>query len=49
MGCGFIDIILVNSEDIFDEIKCKYEMELVCFVDFDIEELKVMGFEVIRD
>lgn len=49
MGCGFIDTILVNSEDIPDEIKRKYEMESARPVDFDIEELKAMGLEVIRD
>lgn len=49
MGCGFIDTILVNSEDIPDEIKRKYEKESARPVDFDIEELKAMGLEVIRD
>lgn len=39
----------MNSEDIPDEIKRKYEMESARPVDFDIEELKAMGLEVIRD
>lgn len=42
-------MILINNEDIFDEIKSKYVKELVWFVEFNVEKLKVMGFEVIRD
>ncbi|MBL3627036.1 MULTISPECIES: gluconeogenesis factor YvcK family protein [Bacillus] len=45
----FIDTILINNEEIPDEIKSKYAKELARPVDFNIEKLKSMGLEVIRD
>ncbi|KXZ17331.1 hypothetical protein AXI59_18045 [Bacillus nakamurai] len=45
----FIDTILINNEDIPDEIKSKYAKELARPVDFNVEKLKAMGLEVIRD
>ncbi|MCM3445837.1 gluconeogenesis factor YvcK family protein [Bacillus velezensis] len=45
----FIDTILINNEEIPDEIKSKYAKELARPVDFNVEKLKSMGLEVIRD
>ncbi|ADP33976.1 YvcK family protein [Bacillus atrophaeus] len=49
MDRPFIDTILINNEDIPDEIKQKYAMELARPVDFNVDDLKTMGLEVIRD
>lgn len=49
MARPFIDTILINNEDIPDEIKQKYAMELARPVDFNVDDLKTMGLEVIRD
>ncbi|MGM0860878.1 YvcK family protein [Bacillus atrophaeus] len=49
MDRPFIDTILINNEDIPDEIKQKYAKELARPVDFNVDDLKTMGLEVIRD
>jgi uncharacterized cofD-like protein len=49
MKCPFIDIILVNAENISDEIQKRYAKELAEPVKYDIENLKQLGLSVIRD
>jgi uncharacterized cofD-like protein len=49
MKCTFMDIILVNEEEIPDQIKSIYEEELAKPVHFDIEALKTLGLEVMTD
>lgn len=49
MGGPFIDMILVNNEEIPDDIRERYAKEQAQPVQFNIDDLSAMGLEVIKD
>lgn len=49
MNKAFMDIILVNEEEIPDHIKSLYEEELAKPVHFDVDTLSSLGLDVITD
>jgi len=49
MNCPFVDIVLVNNEEIPVEVQDRYKEELAQPVLFDVDKLITLGLEVLYD
>lgn len=49
MDCAFIDMILINNEEIPPEIELRYKEELAKPVQFDFEKLRELGISVVQE
>lgn len=49
MACAFIDMILINNEEIPPEIELRYKEELAKPVQFDYERLSELGIGVVQE
>ncbi|MGM0902649.1 uridine diphosphate-N-acetylglucosamine-binding protein YvcK [Mesobacillus maritimus] len=49
MDCAFMDMILINNEEIPPEIELRYKEELAKPVQFDFEKLSELGISVVQE